>query len=659
MGNRVWLQCLISLVLVCGLGALPLFADFDSDGKSDLAVWRPSVGTWYIVPSSTSQSYGVEWGGPVDTPLVGDFDGDGKSDLAVWRPSEGIWYILPSSTGQSYSVHWGGTGDIPVIGDFDGDGKTDVAVWRPSEGKWYILPSSTGQSYSVLWGGTGDIPLNDYRTFRRTVSQINLTHPDISPNFEVGDTFQLTITGPRNQPVSVTQTPGGTTLKGYTDANGNFTSTGVEQTSNIGSYTQVWSVGDTAITPAISFVVVQLGSGGTVSTTDIGQTPDGSLAGVSVLSVANGTVTTYSATELYGTASLYYDAQTVGTLYQDGTAIAQGAIASAGTAGGYLTAPAIAWDTYDLQTDHYALAYFFSGGYYQNPFYFGDGSCGDVSSDCTIGLGSGIFWVEVASIYVGSTLADQTNVPQDGSIPPFNQSLYDTFLASSQPPYPTGAVFTAEVKEWIKRLTIVGLLAKAAVDANVAESSPAVPYMVELLKPPAGDEYVDNPQVRPPQGERQRRYILKDTQGHPWRNVPVTVRERFSNKVGPGVLPAADGIWYNGPTIPGAQALDNHQQMTDHYGLGALFASEVGFIQYYYAFGFTAPSWLQLPSGFSLPGVGPTGLAVPLWIKDAYNSCATGLKDPIAGQAVRFSPNYTGIAGDNGPPPAQGCAPPL
>jgi hypothetical protein len=448
---------------------------------------------------------------------------------------------------------------------------------------------------------------------------------------------------------------------GYTDASGHFTLTGVEQTANIGSYTQVWSVAGTAITPAISFVVVQLGSGGTVTTTDIGQTSDGSLAGISVLSIASGTVSTYSATELYGDANLYYDAQTAGTLSQDGAVIAQGqSPISAGLAGGTLSAAALAWATYDLQTDHYAVVpgFLYSDGYYQNTLYLGDGSCDDASSDCTIGLGGGIFWVEVASIYVGSTLADQTNVPQDGSLPPFNQSLYDTFLASSQPPYPTGPVFTAEVKEWAKRLAVVGLLADAAVAANVADSSPAVPYMVELLEPPAGDEYVDNPQVRPPQGERQRKYILKDTQGHPWRNVPVIVRERFSDKIGPGQLPAADGIWYNGPTIPGAQALVNHQQMTDHYGLGALFASEVGFIQYYYAFGFTAPSWLQLPSGFSLPGVGGPGLAVPLWIKDAYNLCAR-LKDPIAGQAVRLNPNYTGIEGDNGPRPAQGCAPPL
>jgi hypothetical protein len=297
-------------------------------------------------------------------------------------------------------------------------------------------------------------------TAAATVQLTNLTHPDISPNFQVGDTFQVTIVGP-NQPVSLTQTPGGTTSMGYTDASGHFTPAGVEQSANIGSYTQLWSVAGTAITPAISFVVVQLGSGGTVSTTDIGQTSDGSLAGISVLSIASGNVSTYSATELYGDANLYYDPKTVGTLSQDGTPIAQGTSLSAVIADGSLTAPAIAWDTYDLQTDHYAVIpeYLFSGGYYQNTLYFGDGSCDDASSDCTIGLGGGVFWVELASIYVGSTLADQTNVPQDGSMPPVNGALYDNFLSSSEPPYPTGAVFKAEVTEWRSRLLIISSLA--------------------------------------------------------------------------------------------------------------------------------------------------------------------------------------------------------
>jgi hypothetical protein len=34
----------------------------------------------------------------------------------VFRPSNGTWFILPSSTGVAVGIQWGNGNDIPILG---------------------------------------------------------------------------------------------------------------------------------------------------------------------------------------------------------------------------------------------------------------------------------------------------------------------------------------------------------------------------------------------------------------------------------------------------------------------------------------------------------------------------------------------------------------
>lgn len=121
--------------------------DFDGDGKSDISVWRPEGGIWYMLNSSDSSFKAIAFGLPTDTLTPGDFDGDGRTDQAVWRSSDGVWHMYSRSIYTSYQ--FGVSGDIPTPEDFDGDGRTEIAVYRPSNGMWYIRNSfdSRGTSF--------------------------------------------------------------------------------------------------------------------------------------------------------------------------------------------------------------------------------------------------------------------------------------------------------------------------------------------------------------------------------------------------------------------------------------------------------------------------------------------------------------------------------
>ncbi len=95
----------------------------------------------------------------ITTPnLQGDYDGDGKTDLAIWRPSTATFFVFNPVTNVSITKQWGNVGDIPVAGDYDEDARPTLRFTVPllSLGD---LQSSNGQTPNLQWGIPGDVPV--------------------------------------------------------------------------------------------------------------------------------------------------------------------------------------------------------------------------------------------------------------------------------------------------------------------------------------------------------------------------------------------------------------------------------------------------------------------------------------------------------------------
>lgn len=110
-----------SQALAVGLpGEIPIFGNFTyPQAWSDLATWDPSSGNWFVDPtlqSGDNYPFEKQWGLPGDVPIAGDFNGDGLTDYAVWRPTESNLYVMLNASGATYVQALGVVGNIPFYG---------------------------------------------------------------------------------------------------------------------------------------------------------------------------------------------------------------------------------------------------------------------------------------------------------------------------------------------------------------------------------------------------------------------------------------------------------------------------------------------------------------------------------------------------------------
>ena len=148
-------------------GDIPVVADYDGDGACDAAIFRPSQGLWYGLPAANgapvlnSTTNIGQFGTTGDIAVPADYDGDGRADIAYFRPSNGQWFGLRTNgTIALPSTFFGANGQLPVVGYYDADLKADLATYNPSSGQIVALPSAGGANIVRNFGVvTGDVPV--------------------------------------------------------------------------------------------------------------------------------------------------------------------------------------------------------------------------------------------------------------------------------------------------------------------------------------------------------------------------------------------------------------------------------------------------------------------------------------------------------------------
>jgi hypothetical protein len=121
--------------------------DYDGDGTSDIAVFRPAAGLWAVRGITR-----VYFGSSADLAVPGDYDGDGTTEPAVFRPAAGLWAARLVTR-----LYFGSSSDSPLPRDYNSDGTADPAIFRASSGLWAVRGITR-----AYYGSSADTPVPGY-----------------------------------------------------------------------------------------------------------------------------------------------------------------------------------------------------------------------------------------------------------------------------------------------------------------------------------------------------------------------------------------------------------------------------------------------------------------------------------------------------------------
>jgi L,D-peptidoglycan transpeptidase YkuD (ErfK/YbiS/YcfS/YnhG family) len=178
-GNGVWNGASVDRSYNFGItGDIPITGDWNSDGISEIGIFRPSTHLFYLdydgngVWNGAAVDKTYNFGITGDMPITGDWNHNGADEIGVFRPSTHLFYLDYNGNGVwngasvDKSYNFGISGDIPISGDWNSDGISEIGVFRPSTHLFYLDYNGNG-----VWNGasvdrqynfgiSGDIPIS-------------------------------------------------------------------------------------------------------------------------------------------------------------------------------------------------------------------------------------------------------------------------------------------------------------------------------------------------------------------------------------------------------------------------------------------------------------------------------------------------------------------